>query len=129
MLYDEFIQGTGCKDNADNYKVYRDLEILYMNSDLTKQQIYEYGKKLVNNGLTEKQKAWNAEIDGQIADLKRRADDLVKDIERYKENCKYYEDNCWYEIAETWKRDIKWARAELKTYRNKIKELKSCKYV
>ena len=129
MLYDEFIQGTGCKDNADNYKVYRDLEILYMNSDLTKQQIYEYGKKLVNNGLTEKQKAWNAEIDGQIADLKRRADDLIKDIERYKENYKYYEDNCWYEIAETWKRDIKWARAELKTYRNKIKELKSCKYV
>ena len=128
MLYDEFIQGTGCRDNADNFKVYKDLEILYMNSDLTKEAIYEYGKKLVNNGLTEKQKAWNADIDGQIADLKRRADDLVKDIERYKENCKYYEDNCWYDIAETWKRDIKWARAELKTYRNKIKGLKSCKY-
>lgn len=128
MLYDEFIQGTGCKDNADNFKVYKDLEILYMNSDLTKEAIYEYGKKLVNNGLTEKQKAWNADIDGQIADLKRRVDDLVKDIERYKENYKYYEDNCWYDIAETWKRDIKWARAELKTYRNKIKDLKSCKY-
>lgn len=128
MLYNEFIQGTGCRDNADNFKVYKDLEILYMNSDLTKEAIYEYGKKLVNNGLTEKQKAWNADIDGQIVDLKRRADDLVKDIERYKENCKYYEDNCWYDIAETWKRDIKWARAELKTYRNKIKDLKSCKY-
>ena len=128
MHYNEFIQCTGCRDNADNFKVYKDLEILYMNSDLTKEAIYEYGKKLVNNGLTEKQKAWNADIDGQIVDLKRRADDLVKDIERYKENCKYYEDNCWYDIAETWKRDIKWARAELKTYRNKIKDLKSCKY-
>ena len=55
MMYNEFINGTGCKENDHNYKVYKDLEILYMNSDLTKEQIYEYGKKLVDNSKSEEQ--------------------------------------------------------------------------
>ena len=74
MLYDEFLVGTGCRDNADNYKVYKDLEIMYMNSDMTKQEIYEYGKKLVNNALTEAQIAWNADIDRQVAEQQNLID-------------------------------------------------------
>lgn len=27
MMYSEFIEGTGCKDNAHNYKVFCDLEV------------------------------------------------------------------------------------------------------
>ena len=129
MSYDEFLQGTGCRDNADNFKVYKDLEILYMNSELTKQEIYEYGKKLVNNGLTVKQIEWNAEIDRQIADLRTQADTLTADIARYKENYDYYIANYWKDIAESWKRDIKWAKADLRRVRAKIRDLKTCKYV
>lgn len=50
MLYSEFVTGTGCKDNEYNYQVYRDLEILYMHSDHSHFEIYEMGKKLVDNG-------------------------------------------------------------------------------
>lgn len=128
MLYDEFIQGTGCKDNADNYKVYRDLEILYMNSDLTKEAIYEYGKKLVNNALTASQIAWNAEIDSKIAELTAAAEELKKDVAKCKELYEYYKENYYLDLAEMWKRDMKWTDKRLKDCRRQIRELKSCKY-
>ena len=53
MLYSEFIEGTGCKDNHHNFKVFQDLEVMYMNSDISKEQVYEYGKKLVKNDIRE----------------------------------------------------------------------------
>ena len=52
MLFSEFREGTGCKDNQHNHEVYKNLEIMYMNSDMTKEEIYEYGKKLVDNSKT-----------------------------------------------------------------------------
>ena len=60
MMYCEFVAGTGCKDTPHNYKVFEDLEVMYMNSDLSKEQIYEYGKKLVDNSKTEKELAFEA---------------------------------------------------------------------
>ena len=45
MLFSEFVEGTGCKDNEKNYEVYKNLEIMYMNSNMSKAEIYEYGKK------------------------------------------------------------------------------------
>lgn len=127
MLYDEFIAGTGCRDNADNFKVYKDLEIMYMNSEMTKEEIYEYGKKLVNNGLTEKQKEWNADIDRQIAEQQNL-------IDYYKGEIKYNEDaiKLWYDdkdMVKGYKRSIKWAKGEITYHRNLIRNLKSCKYV
>ena len=128
MLYDEFLAGTGCRDNADNFKVYKDLEILYMNSDLTKEQIYEYGKKLVNNGLTTAQKEWNADIDWQIAQLQTK-------VEYYKGEADYYK-QCivlWTgfdeEMVKGAKKSQKWALGEARYYRQKIRDLKTCKYV
>ena len=127
MLYDEFIQGTGCRDNKDNYKVYKDLEILYMNSDLTKEQIYEYGKKLVNNELTTEQKEWNADIDWQIAQLQTK-------VEYYKGEAEYYTKciELWTgfdaDMVKGAKKSLKWANNEAKYYRRQIKELKTCKY-
>lgn len=53
MLYSEFIEGTGCKANMHNFKVYQDLEVMYNNTTLTKEQVYEYGKKLVDNDIRE----------------------------------------------------------------------------
>ena len=128
MLYDEFLAGTGCRDNKGNFKVYRDLEILYMNSDLTKEQIYEYGKKLVNNELTTEQKEWNAEIDWKIAELQTK-------VEYFKGEAEYYEQciTLWTGFDEDMvkgaKKSMRWANNEAKFYRRQIRELKGCKYV
>lgn len=85
MLYNEFLEGTGCRDNDYNYKVYKDLEVMYSNSDITKQQIYEYGKKLVNNDKSKEQIAFENEIKAEIADYKQRILDYKRWVEYYKE--------------------------------------------
>lgn len=72
MLYSEFVSGTKCKETEENYNIYKYLEILYMNSDISKDKIYEFGKKLVNNDLTEEEKEHNARIQAEIDDLKEQ---------------------------------------------------------
>ena len=127
MLYDEFLAGTGCRDNADNYKVYKDLEILYMNSELTKQEIYEYGKKLVNNALTAAQIAWNEDIDRQIAKVQEQVDYYLGEVEYYKRVIAmwtgYDEDS-----VKSGKYQLKRVKREARYYKNKIRDLKTCKY-
>lgn len=70
MMWHEFIAGTGCRDTENNYQVYKDLEIMYMNSDMSKEKIYAYGVKLVDNSLTDKELEYNAGIMAQIEDMK-----------------------------------------------------------
>lgn len=119
MLYDEFIQGTGCKQNDHNYKVYKDLEILYMNSDLSKAEIYEYGKKLVDNSkspeVIEIENKWKAEI----AQLKEQLKEFQAEAKRYMEF--YKEDKDTY-----WKGQANWQKELARTTRNKINTLKWC---
>lgn len=119
MLYNEFIEGTGCRDNEHNYKVYRDLEIMYMNSDLTKSQIYEYGKKLVDNSKTQKELEFEAEIKVEIATLK-------EDIESYKRQLEYEEAMLENEIKEKsdCKRMIRFYKDNIKMAKNRIYTLK-----
>ena len=121
MMYSEFVKGTGCKQTEHNYKVFCDLEIMYMNSDLTKEEIYEYGKKLVDNSKTLEEIALENEIKADIETAKAEA-------KRYTENAKLYDQWAKEETDEFWKKDWKrqaklsrdWAKAE----RNKIAELK-----
>lgn len=119
MLYNEFIEGTGCRDNEHNYKVYRDLEIMYMNSDLTKSQIYEYGKKLVDNSKTQKELEFEAEIKAEIAALK-------EDIESYKRQLEYEEAMLENEIKEKsdCKRMIRFYKDNIKMAKNRIYTLR-----
>ena len=128
MLYEEFMQGTGCRDNKDNYKVYKDLEILYMNSDLTKEQIYEYGKKLVNNDLTTEQKEWNAESDWKIAELQTKVNYYMGEADYY-EQCITLWKGFDEDMVKGAKKSKKWALGEAKFYRRQIRDLKTCKYV
>ena len=129
MLYDEFLAGTECRDNAHNYKVYKDLEIMYMNSeDLTKEQIYEYGKKLVDNSLSEAQLLWNENIDRQITSLKESLAIWKDDLERYESNLDWSKLHGW-DDTDFWKREIKFAKAQMKSIRWNIRQLKECKYV
>lgn len=130
MLYDEFLVGTGCKDNKDNFQIYKDLEILYMNSELTKEKIYEYGKKLVNNALTDEQKEFNVGIDKEICDTKVLLTTAEADLARYNSNLNYYTAMGYAdeESIKFWKKEIRLARKQIREYKELIKDLKNFKY-
>lgn len=122
MMYSEFAEAVGCRDNDHNHKVFRDLEIMYMNSDMSKAEIYEYGKKLVDNSKTEKELALEAEIKAEIAEFKELIKARKKDIER----CQMYLAECENTEAEIrWlKNDVKRYKENIKHYRNQISALK-----
>ena len=126
MLYSEFIEGTGGRDNAHNMKVYKDLEIMYMNSDMSKAEIYEYGKKLVDNRKSEETLRFEAELKDEI---KRLKDDITwykNDIARYQY---YLNDSSWNilnteEEKRSYKGSIKYDREQIKYLKQRIRELK-----
>ena len=120
MMYSEFIEGTGCKDSKYNYGVFRNLEIMYMNSDLSKEQIYEYGKKLVDNSKSEEQLRLERETRIKIDNLRDQIKLLQKDIEFRKNLMDSYDEDWNKEM----RRYIKRYRGEIKECRNRIAELK-----
>ncbi len=117
MLYQEFIEGTGCKQNDYNYKVFKDLEIMYMNSDLTKQEIYEYGKKLVDNSKSEKEIQFENQLRHELKELKEQYKAAMEEANRYKEF--YKEDKDPY-----WKEQINWQKGIAKKIKRKISVIK-----
>lgn len=121
MLYSEFVAGTGCKENSHNYKVYRDLEVMYMNSDISKEEIYEYGKKLVDNRKSK------AELDAE-AEVKAAIDQYKEDINYHKDNIVRYKLFADISADKTeermWKDYIKEERKIIKNHRARIAELK-----
>ena len=131
MLYSEFVNGTGCKDTPYNYDIYKKLECLYMNwdGDITHAEIYEMGKKLVDNSLTENQIKWNDDIDEKIRELQFDIRTFTSDLERYTSNYNFYKEHGWEENTDFWKKEIKYVKREIRTRKQKIKELKTCKYV
>lgn len=112
MLYDEFLNGTGCKDNDKNYKVYKDLEIIYINTDCTKEHIYEMGKKLVDNGKSDEQIKFENEIKAKIAEHK----EFIKNYKISIENeCGFMYPNKSY---------IKYCKNMIDWHKGKIRELR-----
>lgn len=122
MLFSEFQSAIGCKDNEHNHKVYRDLEIMYMNSDLTKEQIYEYGRKLVDNSKTEQQIRIENQIKKEIESCKENIGYWKNDIERYEMYLTMAGNTI--EDEKHYRRCIKNDKEEIKHLRNKIKALK-----
>jgi hypothetical protein len=118
MLYDEFVAGTGCRESDYNYQIYKELEIIYMNTDCTKEHIYEMGKKLVDNSKTEAEIEFENKINAEIADLKNQLEDFKKELDRctgfYKENKK----------DAFWKKEVDWYKQMVKQTRNKIQALR-----
>ena len=113
MLYSEFVENTGCKDNDNNYIIYKRLELMYMADDtISKQDIYEYGKKLVDNSKSPAQLALEEKINEEIAEYKTRLKDAKHWIKYYKE-CNYL----WNSGVM-----IKSYREDVKYYQRKIKE-------
>lgn len=120
MMYSEFIEGTGCKDNQHNYEVFKNLEIMYMNSDMSKAEIYEYGKKLVDNSKTEEQIRFEQEIKNEIESykeaIKYAKGEIARMQEAIDEDCNFWKD--------FYKGSMKHYKDEIKSYRIKINELK-----
>ena len=117
MMYCEFVAGTGCKENDHNYKVYKDLEVMYMNSDLSKAEIYEYGKKLVDNSKSEEELRVEAEVNERIAELK-------KEIETEKEYISWKQELMEIAKADGDKENIKFYRNIIKSCKARIAECK-----
>ena len=112
MMYSEFVEGTGCRETDHNYQVYKELEIIYMNTDCTKEHIYEMGKKLVDNSKSEAELKVEAEIKEKIEACKKQIAIYKRDIE-WKQTC-----------IEEWKDDKEWCktlRAEIRYYKEQIK--------
>lgn len=118
MMYDEFIEGTGCKDNEHNYKVFKNLEVMYMFTDMTKEEIYEYGKKLVDNSKSAEQLELNRKLKVEIEDLKRELEKQKEVVNTYAEYVKADPKDAF------WKDQLRWAKEEARRTRSKIKELK-----
>lgn len=124
MMYNEFVNGTGCKENDHNYKVYENLEILYMNSDMSKEEIYEYGKKLVDNSKSEAEIEAENKIKEEIAYYKERLEFAKKWRNEYKENYEFWKAENDKELAKSNYNIFKQYRDECTQLRGIIKELK-----
>lgn len=89
-MYNEFIEGTGCIDNAYNYKVYKHLEVIYVYSGLSKEEIYKYGKRLVDNGRTPEITTLQNQIIEEIQILKDKMHHYAECVDYYQERAVYY---------------------------------------
>ena len=118
MLYNEFVEGTGCKDNEHNYKVYKELELIYMNSDCSKAHIYEMGKKLVDNSKSEAELKVEAEVKAEIESIKDEIESAKHWVEYYGSIKKLYKE----EGDKYWEKENR--RME-NVYKEEIKKLKN----
>lgn len=87
MLFSEFLEGTGCKNNEHNQDVYKALEAIYMGrDDVTKETVYKAGKLLVDNRPSEEE----IRAIEQIKDTYKGLLDDVKDWEDKATASDYY---------------------------------------
>lgn len=113
MLYNEFIENTGCRDTDQNFNIYKGLELVYMNTDLSKDEIYKLGKRLVNNGLTKEQQNHNAAIRSQIDALS----DVIASDQSYLDKTPFGD-----------KETINYYKGSIRENKRKIKRLKELLY-
>lgn len=124
MMYSEFVAGTGCKDNAHNYKVFQNLEAMYMNTDMSKAEIYEYGKKLVDNSKSEAELKAEVAIKAKVDEIKAEIEVHKREIAFWKENVDFWKENGDKAQAQSDKRMLDYHRAELKAARNQLATIK-----
>lgn len=126
MLFSEFQENTGCRDNDYNHKLYTRLELIYMNDDsVTKQEIYDMGKKLMDNTPSQAEleiiEKMQAEIDyykGMIASYKKEIEN-----QEYISRELYFDDKAEQKAR---KRHISYLKDEIKSFR---REIAKCKFV
>ena len=122
MMYSEFVEGTGCKENQHNYEVFKNLEVMYMNTEMSKADIYEYGKKLVDNSKSQEEIAAENEIKNEIESLKHDLEWLRMQKVRYEEYV-VTTDEAYYKNL--WKADLANIKKEIKRANSKIRLLRT----
>lgn len=125
MLFSEFQENTGCKDNEHNHKLYKRLEILYMNDDsVTKADVYEMGKKLMDNSKTEEEIKFE---NGLTCEMNCYKDDIKKyraEIRQYKALIadEAYKDD--KPLIQHWRNCIRWRKEDISRLNHKISGIK-----
>ena len=125
MLFTEFVEGTGCRETEKNYQVYKELEIIYMNTDCTKEHIYEMGRKLVDNSKTEEELEFEAKIKAEIEDHKAEIKDNKKWISYYNDMADMFKADGEKELEKHNKNMAMMHRKDNMRLRDRIKWLKS----
>lgn len=120
MMYSEFIEGTGCKENAHNYKVFKDLEVMYMNSDLTKEDIYEYGKKLVDNSKSPEELKVEGELKIKLSETIERMNEVKEEISDLTRRIETEDDSEWRKTFITQRNRMKRIFDDLKQVKKEI---------
>ena len=124
MMYSEFAEAIGCRDNEHNHKVFRDLEVMYMNSDITKEQVYEYGRKLVDNSKSEAQLRLEAEIKAEMDACKTEIESNKREMAYRKYMAEQWKADGDKNMADHEKAMVRFYRDENKKLRNRIAALK-----
>lgn len=112
MMFSEFQANTGCRDNEANHILFRRLELIYMQDEqITKEEIYDMGRKLMDNTPTQAEIELRERITAEIESRKMT-------IAAYRNEIKYHED-----MRDLWKdSDKEYARIQSKDIRN-LKDL------
>lgn len=125
MLWNEFVEGTNCRDNEYNFKVYKDLEVLYMNYDaMTKEEVYKLGKKLVDNSPSEEELRVIREVTAEIDDCEGRIEDLQEAIRMREEVAEVWKEKGDPELVKELLRDVKYWKESIRELKAEIKRLK-----
>lgn len=115
MMYSEFVTGTGCKENEHNYNVFKELEIIYMNTNCSKEHIYEMGKKLVDNSKSPERIELEEKIKAEIAEIKDEIEALKKNAESFRYAWKTETDPIWIKddiaLLKARIKELKWVLA------------------
>lgn len=115
MLYSEFIENTGCKDNPQNYQLYKNLEVMYMHSDLPKATIYEYGRKLADNSKSQKEIEIETRVKAEIETYLTYAKDCLAEAAKYQS---------YIDFCQNTKEEIKEYRASVKFWKEEAAKQK-----
>lgn len=124
MLYSEFVENTGCKQNEHNFNVYKELEIIYMNSDCSKAHIYEMGKKLVDNSKTEEELRFEAEVKAEIEQAKAEIESHKWMVAQREGILKLWIADGDKAMARAERQTIKYHKDMVRQYKNRIAALK-----
>lgn len=124
MMYSEFAEAVGCRDNDHNHKVFRELEIIYMNTDCSKAHIYEMGKKLVDNSKSEAELKVEAEVKAEIEEHKAEIAKYKEWIEQNEQMLSYWKEQMNKEMVAFYRNPIKGWKEEIRYHKNQIAALK-----
>lgn len=122
MMFSEFVEGTGCKDNEFNRELFKKFEEIYMmNDSFTKAQIYEAAKPFCNNEKSPEEIEAEEKVKEEIAEYEAWISENELRIERYR--C-YVECSTDKEEIKTYREEVKRCKAENKHFRGQIVSLK-----